>query len=73
MKIKSMSGSQKTEPVSRAVNPAYPAGMGNKIGNHAMDSGTIRVRHETMYEGKGYKAPGIGGGNMGNKGTQGKH
>lgn len=62
------------EPAPRVVNPSAVAQIGNKIGNHASDGGgTIRVRHEQMYEGKGYKAPGIGGGNMGNKGTQGRH
>ncbi|MDE2106420.1 MAG: hypothetical protein KGL39_54900, partial [Patescibacteria group bacterium] len=69
MKMKHISnvmGSQKVEPVARAVSPGAVSQIGNKIGNHASDGGgTIRVRHETMYEGKGYKSPGIGGGNMG--------
>lgn len=71
--ISSTMGSQKVEPTAKAVNPGFAAGIGNKIGNHASDGGTIRARHETMYEGRGFSSPGIGGGNMGNKGTQGKH
>lgn len=66
-------GGQKSEPNPRAVNPAYAAGIGAKIGNHAMDQGTIRAKHEQMYEGRGYKAPGTGRSNHGNSGTQGRH
>lgn len=73
MKIRHADASRKMEPISRAVNPSYVAEMGNKIGNHATGEGTIRVKHETMYEGKGYKAPMSGSSNMGNRGTQGRH
>lgn len=50
-------GSTKTEPVSRAVSPAYPARLGTMQGNHATDKGTVRVQHIPMYEGRGLKAP----------------
>lgn len=73
MKIKHVDSGRKVEPMSKAVNPSYVAEMGNKIGNHSMENGTIRVKHETMYEGKGYKAPMAGGSNHGNRGTQGRH
>lgn len=50
-------GSTKVEPVSKAVPPAYAAGIGVKQGNHAMDKGTVRVKHIPMYEGRGLSAP----------------
>lgn len=49
-------GSTKTEPVSHAVPPAYPAGLGIMQGNHA-DTGMVNVRQIPMYEGRGLKAP----------------
>lgn len=49
-------GSTKVEPKSKAVNPAYPAGMGIMKGNH-YDGGTARVTKVPMYEGRGLKAP----------------
>lgn len=52
----SMMGSTKTEPRSHAVNPAYPAALGNMRGNHA-DTGTVRVNKIPMYEGRGLEAP----------------
>lgn len=50
------SGSTKTEPVSRAVSPGAVSQMGNMIGNHS-ESGTHRVHHEKLFEGRGLKAP----------------
>lgn len=44
----SRSGSTKTEPVSKAVNPAYVAQIGIKERN---------VTSVPMYEGRGLKAP----------------
>lgn len=44
----SMIGSTKTEPISRAVNPAYVAELG-------IDES--RVKSIPMYEGRGLKAP----------------
>ena len=52
------SGSGATKPtiVSRAVPPAYAAGLGVMKGNHA-DCGTVRVTKIPMYEGRGLEAP----------------
>lgn len=53
-------GSTKTEPISRAVPPAYPARLGIMQGNHATDGGTIRIQQIPMYAGRGLKAPMVG-------------
>ena len=53
----------KQEPKSRAVNPAAVS----EIGIHQ-----VRCKTVTMYEGKGYKAPGISS-SVHKSGTQGKH
>lgn len=52
-------GSTKTETISHAVPPAYPAGLGVMKGNHA-DTGTVRVKEIPMYEGRGLQAPMVG-------------
>jgi hypothetical protein len=49
-------GSTKTEPISHAVPPAYPAGLGVMKGNHG-DCGTINLVKVPMYEGRGLEAP----------------
>lgn len=59
----SIVGSTKSEPISRAVNPAYPA----ELGVH-------EVRHTAvpMYEGRGLEAPMVGETSH-RSGSQGKH
>ena len=49
-------GSTKVEPRSRAVPPAYAAGMGVMKGNHA-DTGKVQLQKIPMYEGRGLEAP----------------
>lgn len=50
----SSSGSTKVEPTSHAVNPGYPADLGNQQ-RYAKGNGPI-----PMYEGRGLKAPMVG-------------
>ncbi|TXH51060.1 MAG: hypothetical protein E6Q97_19155 [Desulfurellales bacterium] len=55
---------QKREPISHAVSPAGAEQLGNI-------TGTARSV-EPLYDGRGYKAPGIASHNL-PKGSQGKH
>lgn len=65
-------GSKKVEPTPHAVNVAAVQRLGTKVGNHAMEQGTVRVRHEPLYEGRGLKAPMVGTTSH-KAGSQGRH
>lgn len=54
------SGSQKIEPRSQAVNPGAVSYLGNKLGNHVTDGGTVSGGETPWDAGRGYRAPGIG-------------
>lgn len=60
----SKSGQTKTEPVSKAVDPGYPAQLGNHVG--------VARAIESMYEGRRLKAPMVGQTNH-KSGSQGRH
>lgn len=60
---KTIIGGTKTEPVAKAVSPAYAAGIGVQ---------EIRTKHIPIYEGRGLKAPMVGQTNH-KCGSQGKH
>lgn len=64
-------GSTKTEPRSHTVPPAYPASLGNMVGNHA-DAGMVTVQKVPMYTGSGPHAP-SGSTTIHRGGSQGKH
>ena len=57
-------GEQKREPISKAVNPAGVAQLGEHVGT--------RRAVETLYQGHGYKAPSSGS-QVHHCGSQGKH
>lgn len=65
-------GSTKTEPISKAVNPAYPGQLGIHQGNHADDGDTPRTGAVPMYEGRGLSAPMVSETSH-PAGSQGKH
>lgn len=65
-------GSTKVEPRSEAVNPAYPASLGEMRGNHATDKGDLPYKSVPMYEGRGLSAPMVGT-TQHHCGSQGKH
>lgn len=50
------SGATKPATVSRAVPPAFAAGLGVMKGNHS-EHGTVHVQKIPMYEGRGLEAP----------------
>ena len=64
-------GSQKVEPMSKAINPGAVADMGNMKGNHA-DTGDMPFHSTPMDAGRGYRAPAIGS-TTHKGGSQGKH
>lgn len=53
-------GATKVEPNPKGVSPAAVSRIGLKQGDHAMDHGTVRVKHIPLYEGRGLKAPMVG-------------
>jgi hypothetical protein len=62
----------KVEPSPHAKNPGYVSYLGNKLGNHATDSGDFAPNFTPETSGRGYKAPGIGASSH-KSGSQGKH
>ena len=42
---------------AKAVPPAYAGRIGLQQGNHATDSGSVRLQKIPMYEGRGLEAP----------------
>jgi len=53
-------GSQKIEPISKGVNPGAVSYLGEKLGNHTTDDGTVSGGATPWDAGRGYRAPGIG-------------
>lgn len=64
--------STKIEPRSQAINPSYPADLGNMRGNHAMDCGDMPFKTTPMTQGQGLKAP-MAGTTTHPSGSQGRH
>lgn len=50
---------QKTEPVSKGVNPGAVSYLGSKLGNHS-DEGDFELKKTPWSDGRGYMAPSIG-------------
>lgn len=67
----SMRPDKKTEPNSRAVNPAGAANLGLAQGNHS-DCGDMPMKTTPLYAGRGYAAPAIRS-STSPKGSQGKY
>lgn len=60
-------------PVSNAVPPAYPAGLGNMKGNHATGVGKPLPNPAVpMHAGRGAKSPSVGRSTH-KSGSQGRH
>jgi len=51
---------RKVEPSPKAVNPGAVSYLGNKLGNHAMDTGDMTLKTTPWDAGRGYMAPPIG-------------
>jgi hypothetical protein len=70
----SSSGMGATVPTLKAqgVNPGHVAQMGNMVGNHVTDKGTIHVKSSPMYKGRGIEAPRKAT-TVHNKGSQGSY
>lgn len=66
------SASTKVEPRSQGINPAAVAQLGTHVGNHVTDGHTAGNPVETMYEGRGLKAPMVGKTSH-KAGSQGRH
>ncbi len=64
--------SSKSEPRSKAVNPAHVARMGAMQGNHSTGKGEFPVQHVEVYRGRGLEAP-MAGKKHHPKGSQGRH
>jgi hypothetical protein len=63
MKVTNTSTAHKTEPISRAVPPAYPAELG------ILESRRVKI---PMYEGRGLEAP-MAGQSIHKCGSQGRY
>lgn len=50
---------RKMEPTPKAINPGWADGLGQHMGNHAMDAGTFKPRITPMDAGRGFEAPAI--------------
>lgn len=51
---------RKVQPIAKGVNPGAVSYLGEKLGNHAMDTGDFPLKSTSWSDGRGYMAPSIG-------------